>query len=83
MIENTLLLFVMIYEPTIFNKSVIHYTLCKNSASENIQERQRDKQINKIWSLRKEHFLLLKSPNTTRTGYNKQFFMKSIIARTC
>ena len=46
--ESTLLLFVMIYEPTILNKSVIHYVLCKNSASENIQERLRDKQINKI-----------------------------------
>ena len=75
--ENTLLLFVMIYEPTIFNKSVIHYVLCKNSSSENIQERQKDKQINKIWSHRKEQFLLLKSSNTTRTGYQKHFFYKA------
>ena len=76
--ESTLLLFEPIYEPTIFSKSVIHYALCKNSASENIQERLRDKRINQIWSLRKEQFLLLKSSNTTGTGYNKQFFMKKI-----
>ena len=76
MIESTLLFFETIYEPTIFNKCIIHFVLCKNSTSENIQERQRDKQINKIWSLRKEQFLLLKSSNATRTGYNKQFLMK-------
>ena len=67
----------MIYEPTIFSKSVIHYVLCGNSSSENIQEKLRDKRINKIWSLRKEQFLLIKSSNTTRTGYQKHFFYKA------